>query len=216
MESVKTKSLKNLEEKMEEVSEDSLRYHILNSARTFKTSWLDLGRALYSVWKDKLYKGWGFSTFDIYTAKEIGIRKQTALKLLKSYYFLEKEEPAYLRKVDSEPAEAASIPNYESIDLLRLAKDKKKIDPVDYAHLKKEVFENGRDSREVKKDLTTLIRQREELEPEEAFQQKRAALVRRLLGTLKSIREEAEVTKILSSPLIKELAQLIGKVEGEL
>ena len=119
-------------------------------------------------------------------------------------------------KVDSEPAEAASIPNYESIDLLRLAKDKKKIDPVDYAHLKKEVFENGRDSREVKKDLTTLIRQREELEPEEAFQQKRAALVRRLLGTLKSIREEAEVTKILSSPLIKELAQLIGKVEGEL
>ena len=83
-----TKSLQNIEEKMKGLDENSLRYHILESAKSFKTSWVELGRSLYSVWKDKLYKEWGYSTMDAYTGKEIGIRKQTAMKLLKSYYFL--------------------------------------------------------------------------------------------------------------------------------
>ncbi len=215
MDSAKTRSFKNLEEKMEQVDEGSIRYHILDSAKRFKTSWVDLGRALYSVWKDKLYKGWGFSTFDVYTAKEIGIRKQTAVKLLKSYYFLEKEEPAYLNKDYAEPESAASIPNYESVDVLRRAKSNKAVDKRDYERLKQDVFEKGRDAGEVKKDLTALIRQRDELEPEEAFAHKRTALVRRLLGTLKSIRQEAEVSKILPGPLVQDIARIINKLELE-
>lgn len=213
---VKTRSMENLEEKMKDLDTNSLRYHVLESAKKFKTSWVDLARSLYSVYKDKLYKDWGFSTIEAYTAREIGIRKQTAMKLMRSYYFLEKEEPECLLEEDAQSQGALSVPSYESVDVLRLAKNKKGLDSADYEHLKKEVFEKGKDHREVKKDLTAMIRQREELAPEEAYQKRRLTTIRRFLGTLKAIKEEAEVNKLLSAALIKEAASLIKKLELEI
>ena len=138
------------------------------------------------------------------------------MKLLKSYYFLEKEEPQYLKQEYIQGAEASVIPSYESVDLLRQAKTKKTLDADDYAGLKKEVFENGKDAREVKKDLTALIRQRQELEPEEAHEKKRLSTLRRFLGTLKALKQEAEMGKLLPAPLIKEMNALVSKLEDEL
>ncbi len=209
----KTKSLKNIEEKMEAMDSSSLRYHILESARNFKRSWIELGRSLYSVWKDKMYKEWGYINFDIYVSREIGIRKQTAMKLLKSYYFLEKEEPQYLKADYAEAASAAQIPSYESVDLLRQAKNKKVLDEDDYNNLKKEIFEKGRDAQELKKNLGVIIRQRQELEPEEAQEKRKLAALRRLLGQLRLLKQEIEVLKMLPMPLIKELDALIKKIE---
>lgn len=209
MEAHKTKSLRSIEQKMEGLDANSLRYHVLESAKNFKTSWVELGRSLYSVWKDKLYKDWGFVTFDTYTAKEIGIKKPTAIKLLKSYYFLEKEEPDYLK-------DAATAPSLESIDLLRLAKNKKDLDSRDYQDLKKSLFEAGKDVREVRKDLTSLIRQRQEFEPEEAVRKRKVATVRRFLGTLKSLKQEIEIAKLLPADIIREAAILIKKLEAEI
>ena len=216
METLKTKSIRNIEEKMAGMETDSLRCHVLESAKNFKTSWIELGRALYSVWKDKMFKSWGYTTFDAYAASEIGIKKQTAVKLLKSYYFLEKEEPQYLEKDNSEPKNVAAMPSYESVDFLRTAKSKKELDKGDYEHLKKEIFEKGRDAREVKKDLTSLIRQRQELDPDQAYQKRKYASVKRLLGVLKALKTEIEISKLLPAPLIKEVSDLISKVEAEI
>jgi len=216
MDTAKTKTLKGIEEKMQGLDEDSLRYHLLLSAKNFKTSWVELGRSLYSVWKDKLYKEWGYADFDNYTGREIGIRKQTALKLLRSYYFLEKEEPAYLRQDYAESSKASCVPGYESIDLLRLAKNKKELDSQDYADLKKAIFEKGKDSRQIRRDLNAIVRQRQELEPEQAYNKRRLSTVRRFLGTLKSLQKEIELSKLLPAPIIKEASALIIRLENEL
>jgi len=212
---MKTKSIDRLEDKMKGLDSESLRYHILNNAKNFKTSWVELGRALYSVYKDKMYKEWGFSTFDIYTAKEIGIRKQTALKLLRSYMFLEKEEPLYLSKNFLEETDAAKVPSYESVDVLRQAKNKKSLDKDDYEHIKKEIFEDGFDANKVRRDLSALIRERKELDPQEAEEQRKMATVRRLVSTLKSLKKEAELLKLLPAPIIRETAELIRRIEEE-
>ncbi|MFH1397178.1 MAG: hypothetical protein ABIH27_01320 [Candidatus Omnitrophota bacterium] len=193
-----------------------LRRQILECAKNFKTSWVELGRSLYSVFKDKAYKEWGYITFDAYTSKEIGIKKQTAVKLLRSYYFLEKEEPQYLRSEFKENSAAASIPTYESIDVLRQAKNKKELDGEDYNRLKKGIFEGGKDFREVKKDLTALIRERQELEPKEAREKKKFSTLRRFLGTLKAIKEEIKASKLTSAAIIKDAEELIRKLEAEL
>ena len=216
MNAYKTKSLQNLEQKMEGIDENSLRYLVLKSAKDFKTSWIELGRVLYSVYKDKLYKEWGYVEFESYTSKEIGIRKPTAVKLLKSYYFLEKEEPAYLEKAHTEKQDASQVPSLDSVNVLRLAKAKKILNEDDYLNLKKEVFEKGRDAGDLKKNLSVIIRERQELEPEEAQEKKKAAVVRRLVGTLKSLKNEAEVLKLLPAPIIKEVENLIKKLEQEL
>jgi hypothetical protein len=212
----KTKSLENIEEKMSGMDTESLRFQILQNAKSFKTSWIDLGQALYSVWKDKIFKDWGFLTFDAYTAKEIGIRKNTALKLLKTYYFLEKEEPHLVDKDYVKTKDAAEVPTYESVDVLRLAKKKQLLDKEDYTRFKRDVLENGRDGREVKKDLTALIRQREELEPEEARKKKREATIKRLLTTLRGLKTEIEMTKVLPSDVLKQTKMLIDRIEAEI
>ena len=216
MDRYKTKSIGAIEEKMADVGEGSLRYKILSSAKSFKTSWIDLGQSLYSVWKDKLFKDWGFLTFDAYTSKEIGIRKNTALKLLKTYYFLEKEEPHLLDKGYVETKDVSEVPSYEAVDVLRLAKKKQMLDGDDYKRFRRDVLEKGKDAREVKKDLTALIRQREELEPDEARKKKREAVIKRLLTTLRSLRTEIEVTKVLPSDVLKQMKMLIDRIEAQI
>ncbi len=216
MPSLKSRSLERIEERMSSIAEDSIRYKILQSAKDFKTSWLELGRALYSVWRDKSYKEWGYLTFEAYTSKEIGIKKQTAMKLLKSYFFLEKEEPIYLQKSYAESSEPSKLPTYESVNLLRLAKNKKMLDKDDYAQLKENVLEMGKDAREVKKDLTMLMREREELEPEEARRRRKTAMIKRFLTVLKTLKTGLETSKMLPANTIKEVSNLIHKIELEL
>lgn len=211
-----TKRLEAMEYKIRETADNPVRQHVLETARDFKSSWIELGRALYSVHKDKLYKEWGFASFEAYTSKEIGIRNQTAMKLLRSYFFLEKEEPGYLKNDNGDQSEPAKIPSYESVNVLRLAKNNKSLDNDDYEHLKKGVFEEGKDVLEVKKDLTSLIRERRELEPEEAREEKRAMVIRRCLSTLKSLKMELETSKMLPASITKDIAVLIKRVEEEM
>lgn len=212
MTKMSTKTLDRIEHRMEGLEEDSLRYKILESAKNFKSSWISLGQSLYSAWKDKLYKEWGYMTFDAYTSKEIGIKKMTAMKLLKSYYFLEKEEPHYLNQ-DSAPS---NVPTYEAVNVLRLAKSKNALDGSDYASLKRDVLEHGKDAREVKKDLTVLMKQREELEPEEARRKRKEAVIKRLLSALKTLKTDLETSKMLPASTIKDVSNLIHKIELEL
>jgi len=216
MEEIKSKSLKNIEAKMENLDIHSLRYHILENAKNFKCSWIELGRSLYSVWKDKMYKEWGYVSFDIYVSREVGIRKQTAMKLLKSYYFLEKEEPQYLKNEYAASTQPANLPSYESVNILRQAKNNKGLDEDDYTNLKKDIFEKGRDAQELKKNLGLIIRQRQESDPEAAQEKKRYSVLKRLLGQLRLLKQEVAVLKLLSVPLIKDLDNLIKNVDQEI
>ncbi|MBL7157053.1 MAG: hypothetical protein ISS92_02695 [Candidatus Omnitrophica bacterium] len=213
---LKSKSLANIEEKMESMDESSLRYQVLKEAKSFKTSWVGLGQMLCTVWKDKHYKEWGFSTFDTYTLKEIGIKKPTALKLLKSYHFMEQKEPTYISREYLNSAQPGNLPTYESVNALRLAGTKKALDEQDYKEIKESVLGKGRDATDVRKAITSLIKQREELEPQEARKRKREAVLKRFIGTLRSINREAKITKILPENLISETDKLIGKLEREI
>jgi hypothetical protein len=201
---------------MENLDINSLRYHILESAKNFKCSWIELGRSLYSVWKDKMYKEWGYVSFDIYVSREIGIRQQTAMKLLKSYYFLEKEEPQYLKNEYAASTQPVNLPSYESVNILRQAKNNKGLDEDDYRDLKKEIFEKGRDAQEIKKNFGVIIRQRQELDPEVAEEKKRHTVLKRLVGQLRLLKQEVVALKLLSAPLIKDLDKLIRNIDQEI
>jgi hypothetical protein len=212
---IKTKSINMIEGRMEEAKEGSVRHAILTSAKNYKTSWIELGQALYTVWKDKLYKEWEYMTFEAYTQKEIGIKSQTAMKLLKSYYFLEKEEPTYVQKEEIESSQPASIPSYESVDVLRRAKTSKLLDARDYSTIRRQVLDEGKEPKEVKRDLTMMMRQRRELDPEEEREKRSSIAIKRLVATLKSLKRELEFSKLVPASVIKEVSSLIAKVEAE-
>jgi hypothetical protein len=215
METIKTAAIRKIEQRMEGMEEDSLRCLVLQSAKDFKTSWIKLGQSLYTVWNDKLYKDWGYQAFETYTIKEVGIKKQTAMKLVHSYSFLEKEEPMYLQKDYNESVSPEKVPSYEAVNVLRLAKRNREIDETDYAKLKKDVFQEGRDAGIVKKDLTQLIKQRKEFDPEEETR-KNTANIRRCVTTLRSLKRDIEILKILPEKIAVDIDKLIAKIEEEI
>jgi len=212
---LKTKSIKNIEEKMEDMDMNTIRYNVLQHARDFKTSWIKLGQVLYTVWKDRLYKDWGYNKFETFASQEIGVRKQTAIKLLRSYAFLEKEEPRYISDEYNKENEVSSVPSFESVDVLRMANSKKDIDRSDYERMKRNVLEKGRDVRDVKKDLTAMIKQREELQPEEARAKRKLAILKRFVSILRSVKEEMRISKMLPAKTLKEIDSLINRLESE-
>ncbi|MGB3241234.1 MAG: hypothetical protein WBB66_00050 [Candidatus Omnitrophota bacterium] len=216
MSEIRTKAIDSIEKKMDQMNADELRYQVLKGAKNFKSSWIGLGQILYTVWKDKLYKDWGFTEFESYVSKEIGIRKGTAFKLLRSYSFLEKDSPRYLTKDYNEGAEAREVPTYEAVDVLRKASNNKKLDREDYAKVKKYVLESGKDAGEVKKDLTQMIKQQEELDPAEERKKKRTLVLKRFVGVLKSIRNEIKVSRVLPEKVVKDIDKLISELENEI
>ena len=210
------RAIEKIEHKMESISPDTLRYEALNTAKNFKTSWIGLGQVLNTVWRDKSYKGWGYTEFESYVTKEIGIRKETALKLLRSYAFLENKEPHYLKKDYTQDTNAREVPTYEAVDVLRRASTNKNLDKEDYTKIKKYVLDDGKDVKGVKKDLSEIIKSREETDSEEAWQKKRTSIVKRFLNLLKSIKTELKALKILPKDILNQTEVLINKIENDL
>jgi len=155
---VKPKSIQNIETRMEGLNPDSLRYQVLDSAKNFKSSWIELGQYLSSIWRDKLFKDWGYLTFEAYCAKEVGIRQTTAVKLVKSYFFLEKEEPDFLKRESLDERKPPQIPALESVNALRLAKASEKLSDKDYDALRTDVLESPKEETEVKKKIRYILK----------------------------------------------------------
>jgi hypothetical protein len=215
----KSKSIRNLEQKMEKVEPGSLRYQALEAARNFKASWISLGQTLYTVYKDKAYKEWGYQKFDAYCKAEIGIHQQTAAKLLHSYYFLEKNEPEFLKAVHAPEADTPpkSIPTLDAVNVLRLAANNKEFTEEDYQDFKKSVFEDGREGKEVKQQVGLRLRSlREEEDPEKARQERRAKTLRRLLATVKVLQKEVVYGHLVSERTAKELEKIVEYLDKEI
>ncbi|MBF0504639.1 MAG: hypothetical protein HQL14_06000 [Candidatus Omnitrophica bacterium] len=194
---------------------ENLRIHIASHAKNFKLSWVQLGQGLYAVWRDKLYSAWGFEKFEDFCVRELGIKKPLALKLVKTYFFVEQDEPVYLKKEFSESREVSVIPGYEGLDVLRRARGHKELTREDYTKLRKDIFEKGRDASLVRKDLTVMIKERKKIDPDEARQERRDQSVRRLVAALKSFKKDMETLKLVQPGIIEEAESLLKRLEEE-
>ena len=212
----KTKALYRIEQAMADIEEGSFRHQILVCVKQFKRSWMELGQYLVSVHRDKAFKEWGYLTFEAYCSKEIGIRKETALKLLRSYYFLEKEEPQYIQPQYLSDAESNKIPELEAVDTLRQVKNHKELTIEDYAQMKKKVLEDGGSPKEVKDVFRKMLKSARELDPDEDRRKRRVQYLRRMVGSLNSIRREAEANKFLSGKVLSDIKNIIMVIEREL
>lgn len=194
-------------------SANEVRSQVIQSARNFKESWKDLARALHVVWEEKFYKEWGYDTFDRYTTKEIHIRKHTAMKLIHSYSFLQKEKTKSLEHQDGTAKETAAL-SFEAVNLLRQAK--KNLDNDTYKNIKKDIFGQKNNLEDIKKDLSLLIRQRKDINPEAERKKQNSTIIKRFLSTLKSLKRDIEVLKLLPMPITKNIDELIHKIENQI
>lgn len=198
-----------------DVLSTTLRDQLVQYSKDFKTSWVNLGQNLFTAYRDKIYYTWGFEKFEDYTEQELGLTKQISLKLLKTYYFLEEEEPQYLQTAFTERG-PDSIPSFDAVNILRGAKKNKDLTKDDYSKIRKDIFENGKDAAEVRKDLTALMKERKVVDPDEEREKRNVQTVRKLLSAIRSFKKDAETLKLLPDELIEEADGLMQKLQQEI
>ena len=194
------------------IGSEEARNAVLDATRDFKSSWRNLAKALQVVWNEKHYIKWGYETFDQYTAKEVNIRKNTAMKLIRSYVFLKKEGDLYLQSesgADNKKEEPVSLDTIST-----LQKAKKNLDDNGYRKIKKELLDEGRDHQTVKKDLTALMsKQRKALDPEKERTRSANFAIHRFLAVLRSFKREIDTLQILPGAVAEEIDSLVKKIE---
>ncbi len=193
-----------------------LRERVQAAAKDFKISWVQLAQSLYAIWRDRLYEYWGYEKFEHYVEREVGLKKSMALKLVKTYAFVEQQEPAYLKEEFRESREAMAVPELDAIHVLRLARNKKEVTKQDYQELRRQVFDKGRPAGLLRRDLTAIIKERKVVDPDEERDQRSAAAVRRLLNAIRSFKKDAETLKLVKANIVKKADELFQELESEI
>ena len=202
--------------RMDNPTSKELRIRAAEGTKTFKAAWLSFAQVLSSIRQDKLYEYWGYEKFEQYSERELGLKKPMALKLVKTYQFVEQQEPAFLKQEFMDSREPAVLPELDAINVLRLARDRKELTKQDFQDLRKQVFDKGRNAASLRKDLTSMIRERQKLDPDEEREQRNVAALRRFLNAIRSFKKDAEALKLVKADVIKKADELFRELELQL
>jgi hypothetical protein len=138
-----------LAQKAEGLRPGSFRHAVLLAARRFKSTWVELGKVLIKVRDQASYEEWGYSTFESYCAQELHIRKQTALKLTRSFSFLRKHEPKQLHSQDL----VDRVPAFEVVEVLAEAEERGQLSAAEYRAIRDSIWDPQKPSSELKREL---------------------------------------------------------------
>ncbi len=174
-----TAAAEKIRSRLEDLPEGSMRRRVLECARQFKSSWVDLGRMLSEVKREALWREWGYASFDAYCAKELFIRKQTAEKLTTSYGFIERHEPSLARGKEPRPA-----PSFEVIEVLSRAEAAGRLPQDGWREMREEILERPPSPAALNRQLSERYGPAPRLEPatEEERLRRLASMARRLAG----------------------------------
>lgn len=198
------------------VDADALRQKTADAARRHKASWIELGQYLFTIYQDKHFKTWGHLTFEAYCIKELGMKQTTASKLLKSYFFLEKEEPKLVKDVETDNLDNRRVPNYESVNLLRLAKENQELSAQEYAGLRESVIEKAREPKDVRAQMKQIMSEKNPGDPAEERKKRRNAAIKRTVSVLNMVRREMAADNLLPDYLVKQMADLVSKLSDQI
>jgi hypothetical protein len=205
---VGTGAVSRLDARIGELPEGSLRRKVLESARRFKASWVDLGRMLAQVRREEAWKEWGWSSFEDYCTKELFLRRATAEKLALSYGFLERHEPELARARD-----LRSVPPFEVIEVLSRAEAAGRMDRSAWGEMRAEVI----DGEAGKADVNRRIAERFGPAPRPPAPAPEERLAR-IAGLARRLAEACEGERDVPVPLrraAKDLADALDRLAGE-
>lgn len=182
----RTKTEAEMNERLRALDPGSLRHRVLRTAIDFKKSWLDLAEHLNEISKSGVFKEWGYRTFEAYGQHELHLRRETALKLTRSFDFLSAHERDLLEAARTAGGEAAPIPGYQALDVLAEARTNPHLSERDYREIRDQVFDDDLSPAQVKKLLRDRAPEplKEEREDGDARLRRCLQLAERLYGLL--------------------------------
>lgn len=199
-----------LAQKAREVDPGSLRHTVLLAARRFKSTWVELGKLLIKVRDEALFEQWGYESFEAYCLKELHIRKQTALKLTRSFSFLAKHEPKAMAREDI----AETAPAFEVVEVLAGADERGQLSSDEYRSIRESIWNPDRPVSELKREFTEKFPRPAPEPPGEGVQLRRlASFARKLANELAASRHVPRAISERASALaddVEELAEQRG------
>jgi hypothetical protein len=195
-------------EKALQVPPGSLRHTVLLSAKRFKASWVELGKLLVEVRDQEKYAEWGYGTFEAYCASELHIRKQTALKLTRSFSFLKKHEPAAME----EPRIIERAPAFEVVEVLADAEDRGQLTSSEYRSIRDSIWDSERPPTELKKEFQERFpRPPPEPPADEVILRRFAAAARKLANELAGYKRVPRAVAERATALAEDIENLGGR-----
>lgn len=134
-----TKVDRELEARAESHADDPERAELIQRARRFKASWLELAEALTEVARRGRFRSWGYESVEDYAKKELHLRPDTVAKLTASYAFLRKRAPEVLTR----DALTEKIPSYQAVEFLRRAEEQEAAPKATLEEVKRKVLDES-------------------------------------------------------------------------
>ncbi|MFY2557464.1 hypothetical protein ACN469_07555 [Corallococcus terminator] len=188
----------------------TFRHTVLMAAKRFKSTWAELGKLLVTVRDEAKFEEWGHPTFEAYCLKELHIKKQTALKLTRSFSFLAKHEPEEELRAQEFPEKA---PAFEVIEVLADAEERGQLSPTEYKSLRDSIWSPEKSPTELKKEFTERFPRPPPEPPPESLQvRKLASMARKLASELAGCRKIPNAVAERAATLADDVEELASGV----
>jgi hypothetical protein len=133
----------------EEKLEDAIRAHagddervlVLERAKRFKRTWIELAEALVNVREGETFLRWGYGSFDEYVTRELKLKRGTVDKLCASFGFLRANAPRLVR--DEADDVVGPVPSWQAVDFVARAEERGAASPEVLDEMKRAVFDEG-------------------------------------------------------------------------
>ena len=190
----------------------SLRHSVSAAAKRFKSTWVELGKLLCQVRDEGLFVAWGYETFEAYCLKELHIRKPTALKLTRSFSFLNKHEP---RAANDEEA-VLRAPAFEVVEVLADAEERGQLSAAEYENIRDTIWNPERPASELRREFSERYPRPPPAPVGDAAQLKRlAAAARRLAQELRGCRKVSSAIFERAAALADDVEELVGQAKSD-
>lgn len=208
-------TLGRIDRKLEGLDPESLRSRVLVSLRRFRSSWVELGRLLTEVAYGGDYKEWGYDDFEVYCARELGLKRPTVQKLMVSYNYMRSHEPDRLaRAAAPDDTEAASVPDYQTVELLHRARQREAIPETEMAALHRAAFEEEEEETDLRKRIREHLRPDPDAETVASANQRRRKEIESILRTARQLREKLARARAVPAGLRERFEQCLVELEG--
>jgi hypothetical protein len=178
-----TDELERRGERLRRQGADPLRLQLLERARRFKRSWIEMAEALCELRSTRAHEAWGFKDLYDYCDKELFIKRATVDKLLVSFGVVQRHAPTLLA-----PDSEAPMPDYDTVDYFARAEaahgDRGGPSDEVLAELRQAVFDEARPLGALRRQFNPVIFAKDEEESSRERLERADAAARRLLDLL--------------------------------
>src|SRR5688572_24139302 len=137
----RTKTEMLMDDAIQEHADDAERVLVLERAKRFKRTWIELAEVLVKVREGETWLRWGFRSFDDYCGRELRLKRGTVDKLCASYGFLRANAPRLLR---DEPDDVVRpVPSWQAVDFVARAEERGAASEETLDEIKRAAFDEG-------------------------------------------------------------------------